>query len=185
MRGIVVLLAAAAAAGCASDMTSPAVQPQPLNSMSAASDSLAARPWGFGRRGMAGFAMTRRLPANLQLTHAQRAQIRALTDSFRGENADDFASMRTLMRQMRAAHRSGQVLSPDQRRTLFQQTAPARRRLMTAQRALAAQVQNVLTTEQKTWLAAHRRTPCSDAVSCRTRFARHRSASGGQTRSPS
>ena len=181
MRGVLVLLAAAAVTACANDMTSPTVQPQPSNSIAAANDSSGG--WRFGRHGAMGMFMTRRLPANLQLTETQRAQIRTLMASFHGANQQDLTavrtSMRAAMRQARAARTAGKRLSIDQRRALFEQSRPAQQRLMTARRQLASQIQNVLTADQRAWLAAHRPAPCAGA--CRARFARR----GPQTRNPS
>lgn len=170
MRGVLVLIAAAGLGACAQDMTSPAAPPQPSNTSSAASTSIG--PWRFGRFGGMGFFMARRLPADLQLSDAQRSAITGLVASFRSAHQSDLAAMRASMRQLRAAHTSGQPLSPDQRRAMFQQTAPARQRLMTAQRALGTQIQDVLTSDQRAWLAAHRPVPCANTNACRARFAR-------------
>jgi Spy/CpxP family protein refolding chaperone len=135
-----------------------------------------------------GFFRAHRLPPNLQLTDAQRSQIKTLMASFRATHSQDLATIRNAMRatmqRLRAAPASGQKLSIDQRRALFQQNAPARQRLMTAQRQLAAQIQSVLTPDQKAWLAAHRPAPCASADACHARFAR-RPAGAPQMRSPS
>jgi hypothetical protein len=89
------------------------------------------------------------------------------------------------MQQMRAAHTAGRRLSPDEHRAFLQHTAPARERLITAERALAAQIQNVLTIEQKAWLAAHRPVPCANAAACGARFARRGMPGANQMRNPS
>ena len=47
-------------------------------------------------------------------------------------------------------------LTTDQHRALFAQAAPARQRLMAANKKLGAKIQNILTADQKTWLASHR-----------------------------
>jgi Spy/CpxP family protein refolding chaperone len=187
MRGVLTLLAAATIAGCANDMTAPAVQPQPASSLDAVDG--ATGPWHFGRHGSMGLFMARRLPANLQLTQTQRNQIRALTTSFRTANQTDLSAMRTSMRavmqQLRAARSSGHPVSIDQRRALLQPSAPLRQRLLAAQQQLAAGIQNVLTTDQKAWLAAHRPAPCASAERCRARFARRGGARVAQMRNPS
>jgi Spy/CpxP family protein refolding chaperone len=185
MRGVLALIAATMVVGCAQDMTAPLAL-RPTTSVSAAADTLGAGgPWRFGRRGGMGLLMARRLPENVQLTDAQRAQIKMLMTNFRAAHESDFSVLRTSMQQMRAAHATGQRLSPDQRRALFQQTSPARQRLSVAQRALTAQIQNVLTTDQKAWLAAHRPTPCANAEACRARFARRGLPRSNQMRNPS
>jgi Spy/CpxP family protein refolding chaperone len=185
MRGVLVLIAAAAAAGCAQDMTAPAAPPPPSNSLNAAAVLGPGGPWRFGRRGGLGFFMARRLPANLQLSAEQRTQITTLMTSFRAAHESDLSAMRASMQQLRASRTNGERLSPDQRRALFQQTAPARERLTIAQRSLAAQIQNVLTADQKAWLAAHRPAPCANADACRTRFNRRGVPRVAQMRNPS
>jgi Spy/CpxP family protein refolding chaperone len=186
MRGVLLLLVAASLTACANDVTGPVIQPQPSNALNVVSDS--GRPWHFGRRGAMGLFMARRLPANLQLTGAQRSQIETLMAAFRAAHSQELTAMRTSMRaqmeRMRAARESGQKLSIDRRRALFKHTAAVRERLMTAQRQLAAQIENVLTADQKAWLAAHRPAPCTTVEACHARFAR-RPAGSAQMRSPS
>ena len=98
----------------------------------------------------------RRLPSNLQLTDAQRTQIKGLMTAYRSSHQQDLESMATVGKQMRAARLAGQSVSVDQRRAMFAQTAPARQRLMAANKQLVADIQKVLTSDQKAWLAAHR-----------------------------
>lgn len=69
-------------------------------------------------------------------------------------------------RQAYAAHKFGVKLTPDQRKAMLAQTALVRQRLMMANRELRARIEQVLTSDQKAWLASHRP----------TRFARHPSA---------
>lgn len=156
MRIMVLLLVAGSVAACANDVTAPAV-PAPENSLSA---TTGAGPWGFGRRGFGmmggGFMFARRLPANLALTDAQRTQIKSLVTAYRSAHQDDLQSMAVVGKQMRAAHVAGQTMSVDQRRAMFAQTAPARQRLMTANKQLDMDIQQVLTSDQKAWLASHR-----------------------------
>ena len=59
------------------------------------------------------------------------------------------------MKQAHTAHVAGQSVSADQRRAVFAQTAPARQRLMSANKQLAGDIQKVLTPEQRSWLATH------------------------------
>jgi Spy/CpxP family protein refolding chaperone len=158
MRMFLVALVAGSVAACANDVTAPTVQPAPENSLAVASgDAMGHGRWGFGRRGfMAGGAMfaARRLPDNLKLTDAQRSQIKALVSSFRTAHQPDLQSLATAAKQARGARASGQTV--EQRRAFFAQTAPARQRLIAAQKQLGAQIQNVLTADQKAWLASHR-----------------------------
>jgi len=159
MRMVVLALVATSVAACANDVTAPAVQPTPQNSIAVSGDSIGGR-WGFGRRGM-GMAFgpmfaARRLPDNLKLTDAQRTQLRALMTSFRTAHRDDLNAMAAAAKQAFAARKAGVTPSVDQRRAMFAQTAPVRQRLMAANTQLRAQVEQVLTTDQKSWLASHR-----------------------------
>ncbi len=157
MRTMLLLLVAGSVAACANEVTAPTV-PAPENSLSASNG--APGPWGFGRHGFGmmggGFMFARRLPANLQLTDAQRTQIKTLMTAYRSAHQQDLQSLSAIGKQARAARVAGQPMSVDQRRALFSQSAPARQRLMTANKQLAADVQQVLTSDQKAWLAAHR-----------------------------
>jgi Spy/CpxP family protein refolding chaperone len=157
MRIMVVLLVAGSVAACANEVTAPTV-PTPENSFSATNDAPGA--WAFGRHGFGmmggGFMFARRLPANLALTGAQKTEIKALTTAYRSAHQQDLQSMAMVGKQMRAAQVAGQTMSVDQRRAMLAQTAPARQRLMAANKQLAADVQRVLTADQKAWLASHR-----------------------------
>ena len=156
MRRVLLVVLAGTVAACANDATAPRVQPAPENSLTATSGT-AIGPWGFGRRGfgMAGALFgARRLPDNLKLTDAQRAQIKSLMTSFRAAHQPELAAMQSAMKEARAARLSG--ATPDQRRALFAKTAPQRQQLMAANKQLYAQIQQVLTPDQRTWLASHR-----------------------------
>jgi Spy/CpxP family protein refolding chaperone len=100
----------------------------------------------------------RRLPENLKLTDAQRTQIKSLVTAYRAAHKDDLNAVGVVAKQAFAARESGMKLSVDQRRALFAQVAPARQRLMAANKQLRADVEQVLTTEQRSWLTAHRPT---------------------------
>ena len=160
MRRVMLAVVVGSAAACANDMTAPVVPPAPSNSVVATDGSAAGGRWAFGRRGfgMPGplFA-ARRLPDNLKLTDAQRAQIKTLMTSFRTAHRDDLQSLATAMKRARSARVAGQTA--EQRRALFAQTAaqtaPARQHLAAAHKQLAADIQQVLTTEQRAWLASH------------------------------
>ena len=161
MRMMVLVLVAASAAACANDVTAPALSPAPANSLATVGgDTAGGGMWGFGRRGYGmmggGLFFARRLPTNLQLTDAQRTQITSLMTGFRTAHQDDLKSLAGVMKEARAARVAGHGVSADQRRALFAQTAPARQRLMSANKQLRADIQKVLTADQTAWLASHR-----------------------------
>ena len=160
MRSVLLVVVLGSAAACANDMTAPGVPPAPSNSLVATEANAPGGRWAFGRRGfgMAGpFFAARRPPDNLQLTDSQQAQIKTLITAFRTAHRDDLQSLATAMKQAHAARVAGQTA--EQRRALFAQTAaqtaPARQRLAAAHKQLAADIQQVLTTDQRAWLASH------------------------------
>lgn len=160
MRMMFIVLVAASVAACTNDVTAPALSPSPENSLATAGGDTAGRGmWGFGRHGYGmmggGFFFARRLPANLQLSDAQRTQIKSLMTAYRSAHQDDLKSVASVMRQAHTTRVAGQIVTPDQRRALFAPVAPARQRLMSANTQLASDVQQVLTPDQKAWLATH------------------------------
>ncbi|HEY7233598.1 MAG TPA: Spy/CpxP family protein refolding chaperone [Gemmatimonadaceae bacterium] len=163
MRRMLLVLVAGSVAACANEVTAP-TSPTPENALSSAPSASVNRggPWGFGRRGFGmmgpggGMMLARRLPANLALTDAQKTQIRGLMTAYRSAHQQDLNSLATVGKQMRAARVAGQRLSVDQRKAFFAQMAPQRQRLMTANKQLAADIQKVLTSDQKAWLVSHR-----------------------------
>jgi Spy/CpxP family protein refolding chaperone len=116
---------------------------------------------------------SRRLPDNLKLTAGQQTQIKSLVSAYRSAHADDLAAMRTAARQGMAARKAGVPVSVDQRRALFAQTAPVRQRLMAASTQLRSQIQQVLTSDQRAWLASHRPTRPAGMRDGHRRFAQH------------
>ena len=159
MRRMLLVLVAGSVAACANEITAP-TSPTPENALSSAASASMNGPWGFGRRGFGmmggGMMLARRLPANLALSDAQKTQIKALMTAYRSSHQDDLKSLAAVGKQMRASRVSGQQLSADQRKGFFAQTAPARTRLMAANKQLGADIQKLLTSDQKAWLASHR-----------------------------
>lgn len=158
MRILALAFVASSLAACANDVTAPTVQPTPSNSLVATADSGAR--WGFGRRGfgmgLGAMFAARRLPDNLKLTDAQKSQIKSLVSAYRTTHRDDLQAMASVGKQAFAARRSGVQMSVEERRALFAQTAPARQRLAAANKQLRADIEQVLTSEQRSWLASHR-----------------------------
>ena len=183
MRRIMLVLVAGSVSACAYDVTAPTRVPSPNNSL-AAVNSESVGPWGFGRRGfgrMGALLFARRLPASLQLSAAQRTRIRSLMSEFRARHRDDLTSLATVAKQAHAAHASGVPLTVDERRALGAQTAPARQRLVAANKTLRDAIQNVLTADQRAWLASHRPTLRRANGSAQRWTGRHSGASRSAT----
>ncbi len=82
-----------------------------------------------------------------KLTDEQKAQIKALVTAFRTANKTDLDAVRAAMQQARQARRNGE--SQDQIKAILAAVQPNLDRLRTAREALAAQIQALLTPEQK------------------------------------
>lgn len=81
------------------------------------------------------------------LTDAQKAQMRALEAAFQTANQADIDAVRAAFEQVRAAIAAGK--SRDEIQSILNGIKPAIERLETARRALRAQLEAVLTPEQK------------------------------------
>jgi Spy/CpxP family protein refolding chaperone len=81
------------------------------------------------------------------LTDAQKAQMRALETAFQTANKTDIDAVQAAMQQVRAAVAAGK--SRDQIQAILDGVKPAIDRLEAARRALRAQLESVLTPEQK------------------------------------
>lgn len=183
MRRMLLVLVAGSVAACANDVTAPTTVPSPENSLTAVTAD-SAGPWRFGHRGfgvMGGLMFARRLPPDLQLSEAQRTQIRSLMSAYRTAHQEDLASLASVAKQAYAARTSGTRMTADQRRAFFAQTAPARQRLSAANTALRGDIQNVLTGSQKAWLASHRPTLRRTSGSTRRWTHQRPNASGSNT----
>lgn len=95
-----------------------------------------------------------RLPDSLQLTDAQRAEMRALREAFRVEHADELAALRAIFMEARAARRAG--ASRMEVRAILAEARPIVEALRPFVQALHEALRAVLTDEQRAWLAANR-----------------------------
>ena len=111
---------------------------------------------------MPGLGFLNRLPANLALTDPQKTQIKGVVSSFESATDSDRAALRALFQQARQARQSGST--PDQVKAILEQGAPIRQRLQVAVSQLRQQIEGVLSSEQKAWLAANAPRRCDPAT---------------------
>lgn len=95
-----------------------------------------------------------RLPDSLQLSDAQRAEMRALREAFRVEHADELAALRAIFMEARAARRAG--ASRAEVREILAEGRPIVEALRPFVQALHEALRAVLTDEQRAWLEANR-----------------------------
>ncbi|HSL72143.1 MAG TPA: Spy/CpxP family protein refolding chaperone, partial [Longimicrobiales bacterium] len=153
MRKPAILLIAAFAAACSSDIAAPI---DPLDSFD--TGAIVA----YDAAGMSGpgryLTMLHRLPEDLKLTADQAAAIRALLDAFRAANQDDISALAAIHAEAAAARRAGK--SREEIAAILARGNEIRRRLMEAEQRLEAAIADVLTAEQKAWLASHHPQRC-------------------------
>src|ERR1051325_3289356 len=116
MRRIVLLALGSTLAACATEMaTAPTAVPPNV----APNFTAGANPSALGGRFGGPWLGLSRLPDNLKLTDAQRAQVTAAVQDFQSVTKSDRDAMRAIMQQASAARQAG--ASRDQARQLFAQ----------------------------------------------------------------
>jgi len=95
-----------------------------------------------------------RLPEELRLSDAQKAEITALRQGFRTANADQLAALRAVMERAKAAREAGQTR--EELRAIRLEARPIAQSLRPAVQALHAATMAVLTDAQRAWLAENR-----------------------------
>jgi Spy/CpxP family protein refolding chaperone len=98
------------------------------------------------------------LPDEIALSDDQRAKIQSFVAAFVEATKADRAALGKILVEARAAARAGKP--PAEVRTILEQGATLRKRLHDAEKELVADIQSVLTAEQKAWLTAHRPERC-------------------------
>ncbi len=159
-RSAILLVLAGTLAACGHELTAPgSPRPQGVN-LEAATGVNGAAPFG-GRRfaGAPMVGLLRRLPANLALTDQQKQSIKGYVQTFAQTTKADRQALAALMKQARQARQSGQTA--DQVKAILQQGAPNRQHVQAAAAELKQQIQGVLTSDQKAWLAANAPAPCN------------------------
>jgi Spy/CpxP family protein refolding chaperone len=99
------------------------------------------------------------LPRELRLTAEQEARIKALLDRFAESTKADREALAGIQQQADEARKAGK--SREEIARILTQGEAIRRRMAEAEQALAAQIEAVLTAEQKAWLAAHQPPLCN------------------------
>jgi len=156
MRRIILsCLAAASIAACSNETTSPDVADLALDA------------------GLFGTALTQNggydarqyqdrlfnaLPDEIALSDAQKTQIRSFVEEFMAATKSDREALQGILKQARDAIQAGK--SREEVTAIMRQGAPFRDRIHAAEKELVADIQSVLTAEQKAWITAHRPPRC-------------------------
>ena len=115
----------------------------------------------------------------LELTDAQKEEIRGLVDAFQEEHADEFEQMKALHEQAREQRRSGDT---EGAKATMQQMKELRQSMKADHEELRAAILNVLTDEQRAQLE-ERKEKCQEKGDrdAAERNTRGRSGRGGNT----
>ncbi len=102
-----------------------------------------------------GPSMDRDLPDSLKLTDAQKTAIKALHDAFATAHAAQFAQLKAIHEQARAAYKAGATKA--EVRAILEKGKPIMESMRADFDALRAKVDAILTPAQKAWREAHKR----------------------------
>jgi len=116
----------------------------------AAADTDGGKAWGHGHRGHRG-AMMGRLAQKLNLTDAQKDQLKAMHRSFREENKAFFESARQTRQELKAARQAGDTAKVESLKPVMQSQREQMKQLHQAQKE---KFLSILTPEQRTQLEA-------------------------------
>jgi hypothetical protein len=150
-----IALAALVLAACSNDATSPSDLFTNLDEVTdlAFSASFAGDP-------SANFlGPLNRLPENLKLSADQQTKIKALVDAFLAATKADHDALAAIRQKASDAAKAGKTKAEVD--AILATGAPIRERLLKAEEKLRADIYALLTADQKAWLDANKRTPCS------------------------
>ena len=103
--------------------------------------------------------LTNGLPDSLKLTADQQAKIKALIDAFNTATKADHDALEALLKQARELGK-GRTTGADSAAKILAKGADISKRLAAAQAKLKADIDAVLTPEQRAWLASHQPKNC-------------------------
>lgn len=103
--------------------------------------------------------LTNGLPDSIKLTSDQQAKIKALIDAFKSSTKADHDALEALLRNARDLGRN-RTTGADSVAKLLAKGAEVTQRLAAAQAKLKADIDAILTPEQRAWLAAHEPKNC-------------------------
>jgi Spy/CpxP family protein refolding chaperone len=98
------------------------------------------------------------LPDDLKLTDEQKTKIRALVDAFQASTKSDRDALAAIVAEARKAVRDGK--GRGEVRRILERADPIRDRLAAAERKLMADIDAILTPEQRAWIHDHKPQRC-------------------------
>lgn len=155
-RILVITLTALALAACSGDSTAPGTPDDSLLEAGAFGTALTAT--GGYDADLYQNRLINALPDSLKLTDDQRAKIRSLVEAFYQATKADREALAAILREARDAVVAGKTRAEVE--AILAKGTDIRRRLMAAEAKLKADIDAVLTAEQRAWIQAHKPTAC-------------------------
>lgn len=157
MRRLAWISAAALAfVACSGDTTSP--DTSDLTLLGAGTFGTALTTTGGYEAGVYQDRLGNALPDELKLTDAQKAAIKSLVDAFQQATKTDREALGAILREARQAIEARKPRSEVQ--AILARGAPIAARLALAEAKLKADIDAILTPEQRAWIAAHSPRSC-------------------------
>jgi len=154
MRSIAfVSLAALVIAACSTEVTSPADSADEVTDFSIGAFGSALTSAGGYDADLYQLRLFHGLPDALELTSDQKAKIKALVDAYKQSTKADRDALDAILHQARDAKKAKK--SKAEIEAILDLGIPIRTRLAAAEAKLKTDIDNVLTAEQRAWLASH------------------------------
>ena len=156
MRRTVLIAIAALSVACSGDSTSPGTTD--LSLLEAGAFGTALTSTGGYDAGIYQDRLINALPDEIKLTDEQRAKIRALVEAFQQATKADREALGAILREAQQAIAAGKTRS--EVGAILAKGNDIRRRLAAAEAKLKADIDAVLTPEQRAWILAHSPKAC-------------------------
>jgi Spy/CpxP family protein refolding chaperone len=157
-RTALIVVAALALAACSNESTSPAGDISQISDFAIGAYGTALTSAGGYDADLFQLRLLNGLPDDLKLTPEQQAKIKALVDAFHAATKADRDALAGILHEAMAAisaHKSRAEV-----KAILDKGVAIRQRLAAAEAKLRADIEAILTPEQKAWLAAHQPQRC-------------------------
>lgn len=146
-------LAALVVAACSNETTAPANTTDQVTDFSIGAFGTTLTSVGGYDADLYQLRLFHGLPDNLKLTPEQEAKIKALTEAYKAATKADRDALNAILRQAKDAKKAKK--SDVEIKAILDQGIPIRTRLVADEAKLKTDIDDVLTAEQRAWLASH------------------------------
>ena len=157
MRRIAFIAVAATLVACSKDTTAPATTDLVTEFTNVANGTVLTTAGGYDAD-LYQLRLFHGLPDDLKLTSEQEAKIKALVDAYNAATRADHKALEDILKAARKALNDHK--SPAEVKVILDAAAPIAARLKAAADKLKADIDAVLTPEQRAWIASHQPKKC-------------------------